>query len=152
MNVQNSNRDPATPAEVEVTMEPRIPIFDPTLGIVVPRSPKQLQTIHRLVTVGDSLSHGFQSGAIYNTDISYPAIIAWELGWYNSFRFPTYHGFGGLPLNLEFLIRDLEMRFGGGVPIWELPLAYFASRHHLAEAESWWGAGGGGGDTTSKKI
>ena len=33
------------------------------------------------MTIGDSLTHGFQSGAIYNTQISYPRIIAWEMGW-----------------------------------------------------------------------
>lgn len=141
--VKDSDRDPKTPAEVIIKMEPREPVADPTLGIRAAQPPPPFKFENRLVVVGDSVSHGFQSGAIYNTQISYPAIIAWELGWYDSFRFPTYHGFGGLPLNLEYLVRDLEMKFGGIVPIWELPLAYFESRHHLAQVEHWWEYGGG---------
>ncbi|MFH7026708.1 MAG: hypothetical protein ACHBN1_15170 [Heteroscytonema crispum UTEX LB 1556] len=44
---------------------------------------------HRLVTIGDSVTQGFQSGAIFKTEQSYPAIIAVELGW-REFRFPIY--------------------------------------------------------------
>ena len=87
---------------------PRVPSSDPTLGISVePASgapPK-----HRLVAIGDSLAHGFQSGAIFNTDISFPAIVAYELGWIDRFRYPRYGGpGGGLPFNIEYLLRDLE--------------------------------------------
>src|SRR5260370_41903206 len=122
MEVRDSNRDPATPPQVVINLDPRHPVADPTLGISIPQAPLQSPATRRLVIVGDSISHGFQSGAIYNTQISYPAIIAWEMGWYDSFQVPTYQGFGGLPLNLEFLARDLEMKFGSGVPISELPL------------------------------
>jgi len=134
MDLKNSNRDPATPPEVVVTMEPRQPVTDPTLGISLAQTTPFSLSTRRLVILGDSISHGFQSGAIYNTDVSYPAIIAWEMGWYEFFRFPTYHGFGGLPLNLEFLARDLEAKFGIALPLWDLPLAYFAVRDHLAQA------------------
>jgi hypothetical protein len=48
------------------------------------------------VTIGDSLTQGFQSGAIYDTDLSYPAIIAYEMGWLDWFRRPHYNGFGGV--------------------------------------------------------
>src|SRR5207302_6282464 len=139
--VPDSKRDPNTPPEVKVTLEARVPVFDPTLGIKLPTD--STPAAHRLVVVGDSLSHGFQSGAIYNTDISYPAVIAWEMGWIDHFRFPTYLGFGGLPLNLEFLIRDLEQEFGKELDWYELPLAYFRARHHLAQAEGWWEHGPG---------
>ncbi len=84
----------------------RAPVDDPTLGIEVPRKGEG-RPKHRLVTIGDSLTHGFQSLAIYNTDISYPALIAYELGCFGQFRRPHYWGYGGLPLNLEFLVRDL---------------------------------------------
>ncbi len=123
----------------------------PTLGIPIPRVALPVAT-HRLVVTGDSLSHGFQSGAIYNTDISYPAIVAWELGCFNSFRFPHYYGFGGLPLNLEFLIRNLEAKIGGRISKVDLPLAYFESRHHLAQAEHWWEHGGGASEPNLKYI
>ncbi len=143
MDVRDSNRDAATPPQVIIKMEPRAPVTDPTLGIAVAKKVPAASPTRRLVVIGDSISHGFQSGAIYNTNISYAAIIAWEMGWYESFRFPTYQGFGGLPLNIEFLARDLEMKFGSALPMWELPLAYFAVRDHLAQAEQWWEHGGG---------
>src|SRR5215475_11379001 len=101
---------PGTPKEVEVTTEPREPQTDPTCGVALKTSfssDPAKEPPNRLVVIGDSLSHGFQSGAVYNTDISYPAIIAYELGWYNHFRFPRYNGCGGLPLNIELLLRDL---------------------------------------------
>jgi hypothetical protein len=152
MDLKNSNRDPATPPEVVVTMEPRQPVTDPTLGISLAQTTPFSLSTRRLVILGDSISHGFQSGAIYNTDVSYPAIIAWEMGWYEFFRFPTYHGFGGLPLNLEFLARDLEAKFGIALPLWDLPLAYFAVRDHLAQAEHWWESGGGAAEPNFKYI
>jgi hypothetical protein len=74
------------------------------------------------------------------------------MGWYEFFRFPTYHGFGGLPLNLEFLARDLEAKFGIALPLWDLPLAYFAVRDHLAQAEHWWESGGGAAEPNFKYI
>jgi hypothetical protein len=85
---------------------PREPCADPTLGISVEPvsgpSPK-----HRLVVIGDSLAHGFQSGAVFNTDISFPAIVAYELGCLDQFRYPRYGGpGGGLPFNIEYLLRD----------------------------------------------
>jgi hypothetical protein len=151
MDVKASDRDPGTPPEVEIKMESRKPEADPTLGIAVAKAAEALPS-RRLVVIGDSISHGFQSGAVYNTDISYAAIIAWEMGWYESFRFPTYPGFGGLPLNLEFLARDLEMKFGSTLPLWELPLAAFAVRDHLAQAENWWEHGGGSVEPNFKYI
>ncbi|MBR7678939.1 hypothetical protein KDA82_39565, partial [Streptomyces daliensis] len=50
---------------------------------------------HRLVTIGDSLTQGFQSGAVFLTDLSYPALIARELGCADTFRCPSYNGRGG---------------------------------------------------------
>ena len=63
-------RDPDTPRTVEVEASARAPEEDPTLEVEVEpdrTGPAQ----HRLVTIGDSLTHGFQSGAIFNTDLSY---------------------------------------------------------------------------------
>src|SRR5689334_15865852 len=102
---------PDTPADVTAQAderEAREPTFDPTLEIEVPRPAPQGTPPHRLVVLGDSLSHGFQSAAIFNTDISWPAIVAYELGWLDQFRYPVYGGPGGLPLNLELLLRRLE--------------------------------------------
>jgi hypothetical protein len=134
--------DPKTPSEVEVSDTPREPVEDPTLGIDVKVTAKE-KPINRLVTIGDSLTHGFQSGAIYNTDLSWPAIIAHEMGWQQFFRYPNYFGYGGLPLNLEFLIRELEKQFGSRTDLWETPLALFRARQFMDEVEDWWERGAG---------
>jgi hypothetical protein len=122
---------------------PREPCADPTLGISVEPvsgpSPK-----HRLVVIGDSLAHGFQSGAVFNTDISFPAIVAYELGCLDQFRYPRYGGpGGGLPFNIEYLLRDLESRFGAKTSLFELPLALFRARQFLDGVEDYWERGPG---------
>ncbi len=135
---------PGTPDEVrrQVARGPREPTVDPTVGIEVPHPPRRGTPPHRLVVLGDSVSHGFQSGAIYHTDISWPAIVARELGW-AGYRYPDYGGPGGLPLNLELLLRRLEERFGSQPSIWETPLAGFAARAFMDEVEDYWERGPG---------
>lgn len=134
--------DEKTPQEVEVRAEAREPVEDPTLGIKV-EVDAEGSPLNRLVTIGDSLTHGFQSGAVHNTDLSYPAIIAYEMGWQRFFRHPAYFGFGGLPLNLEFLIRELEEEFGGRLNWWEFSRALFRVRHFMDQVEDWWERGPG---------
>lgn len=58
---------------------------------------------HRLVTVGDSLTQGFHNLAIFDTDRSWPAMVARQLG--VDPAVPHYPGPGGYPLNLEELLR-----------------------------------------------
>jgi hypothetical protein len=140
------------PDDVAVSETPREPVTDSTVGVKVAAASSYGTPRHRLVTIGDSLTHGFQSGAIFHTDVSFPAIIAWELGCYDEFRFPIYPGFGGIPFNLEFLIADLEDRFGSEVSWLELPLALYRVRQHLAEAEAWWDKGPGSVVPPSKGI
>ena len=132
--------DSKTPEEVVVTDFPREPVEDPTMGIEVDRGAEG-RPRNRLVTIGDSLTHGFQSGAIFNTDISWPAIVARELGWQRHFRYPNYFGYGGLPLNVEFLIRDLEERLGDETSLWESPLALFRARQFMDDVEDYWERG-----------
>ena len=62
--------DAKTPADVIIRAEARCPETDPTLGIPVIVN-SQGSPRHRLVTIGDSLTQGFQSGAIFNTSLSY---------------------------------------------------------------------------------
>ncbi|NJL63828.1 MAG: hypothetical protein HC903_20830 [Methylacidiphilales bacterium] len=134
--------DPKTPLDVKISFEARKPITDPTLGIVVNIS-KTGTPQHRLVTIGDSLTHGFQSGAIYKTQLSYPAIISKELGW-DKLHYPTYGGPGdGLPLNLEKLAHDLQQKLGteinwlNGVPV------FLFVRQQLDILEDYWERGAG---------
>jgi hypothetical protein len=134
--------DPKTPASVNVVAEAPAPRLDPTLGIPV-ALPNDGTPRHRLVAVGDSLTQGFQSGAIFNTDLSFPMIVAWELGWDGFFRHPRYDGLGGLPFNIEYVIRRLENDLGMDRPLYKLPLAYFELRHILAQIADWWNRGPG---------
>jgi hypothetical protein len=142
LSVNPDDLAPDTPDDVIITGESRVPVFDSTLGITV-GLPEQDPPKNRIVAIGDSLTHGFQSGAIFNTDISYPAIIAYELGWYPNFRHPRYDGYGGLPINIEFLLRTLEQKYGSEIDWWELALAGFTVRHFMAEVEDWWERGPG---------
>ncbi len=120
----------------------REPVTDSTLGVEVGTA-WEGEPRHRLVTIGDSLTHGFQSGAIFNTGLSYPAIIAYELGWAERFRYPSYDGFGGLPFNIELLLRDLEGRYGRKVDWWETAPALFRARGLLSRMQHYWEQGPG---------
>jgi hypothetical protein len=141
--VTESMRDPATPDDVVVTATAREPVTDPTLAIAVAAAADAAVPPNRLVTIGDSLTQGFQSGAVFHTDLSWPAIVAWELGWYDQFRKPVYGGLGGLPLNIELLLRDLEHRFGADLDWWEFPLALFQGRQFMDSVEDYWERGPG---------
>lgn len=106
--------------DVELSKEIRPPIDDPTLNIAVPASPGG-PFAHRLVTIGDSLTHGFQHAAIFNTARSWPALVAHQLGIDDEFRFPRYDpaGPGGHPLNIEFLARHLTASpFSSAINAW----------------------------------
>ena len=133
-----------TPAEVadRARSEMREPVSDPTLGIGIAPTTATETPPHRFVAIGDSLTHGFQSGAVFNTDISYSAIIAHELGW-DGFRYPRYGGLGGLPFNIELLLRELESRFGAEISPWEVPFALFAARGWMDRSEDYWERGAG---------
>ncbi|WP_228033988.1 hypothetical protein [Streptomyces spongiae] len=130
---------------------PREPEKDPTLAIeVAPRW--QGEPRHRLVAVGDSLTQGFQSGSIFSTALSYPAIVAHELGWADRFRYPAYDGYGGLPFNIELFLRDLEARFGRDVDWWESGLALLRARRFLDEVEDYWERGPGRAAPTATSV
>lgn len=129
--------DPATPKSVVITPEARAPVEDPTLGLPVAVARDGLPR-NRLVTIGDSLTHGFQSGAIYHTDLSFPAIIAWELGW-EDFRYPRYWGYGGMPFNIEVLLRRLEEDFGAKLDnLWEVAAAGFEAGTYTGLVSKFW--------------
>lgn len=125
------------PPDVMIRTESRRPEIDPTLGVPVTVD-RTGTPRHRLVTIGDSLTQGFQSAAIFNTSLSYPALIAQELGW-TEFRYPTYDGPGdGLPVNLEYLVRELEQRFGETLDWWEFAPGLVMVRDLLDNIEDYW--------------
>lgn len=69
---------------------------------------------HRLVSIGDSLTQGFSNGCIFETDLSYPGFLSRALGCHD-FQLPNFLGQGGLPLNIEALIRGLDQELGKNV-------------------------------------
>jgi hypothetical protein len=135
---------PGTPDDVRAraALPVRAPSTDPTLGVDVDAGGRG-EPPNRLVTIGDSLSQGMQSAAVFATDLSSSAIVAHELGWLDRFRFPRYPGRGGLPLNLELLARDLEERYGSELSLWEVPQALFRVRSLMDDIEDYWERGPG---------
>jgi hypothetical protein len=117
-------RDPHTPPEVSVTDLAPPRITDATLGVPLGTPPVGAPTppatpSRRLVVIGDSLSHGVSSGAVFHTDLSWPAQVAGALG-IGDFTFPTYGGpLDGLPFNIESLLRQLEESFGDDISLLE---------------------------------
>ncbi|POX38041.1 hypothetical protein C3486_24965 [Streptomyces sp. Ru73] len=122
--------------------ESRAPVVDATLGIEVPHRWRG-EPRHRLVAVGDSLAQGFQSGAVFRTELSFPALIAYEMGWARHFRQASFHGLGGLPLNIELLLRDLEAHYGREVDWWEAAPALFRAHRFMDRVEDYWERGPG---------
>jgi hypothetical protein len=134
-----------TPAELEIHFEPRPPEPDPTLGIpvVVDRTGTPA---HRLVAIGDSVTQGFMSGAIFRTDLSWPAMVAHELGFGAAFRFPTYEpldGPGGLPLDLERLARAIEDAAGPRLTWRDVLRTARRVRSYMDRIEDYWERGPG---------
>ncbi|AKG23613.1 hypothetical protein [Calothrix sp. 336/3] len=139
------------PKDVQIRNDTRKPVMDPTLGIPV-KIEKVGTPINRLVAIGDSLTHGFQSGAIYYTRLSYPAIIARELGW-RDFRYPTYESpQNGIPLNLESLARNLGQKYGNKINWWNLITTTLSLRQYLGVIEDYWERGAGSSYPVENQI
>ncbi|MDE0211897.1 MAG: hypothetical protein OXJ64_18700, partial [Boseongicola sp.] len=68
----------------------------------------------KLITIGDSISQGFMSGGAARTDLSYSTLIARSLGIQNGYRYPRWP-LGGIPLNLEILLRHLSRYYGDDI-------------------------------------
>src|SRR4051812_40094732 len=99
---------------------------------------------HRLVAIGDSLTQGFKSGAIFEPNLSYPAIIAWEMGLgEDAFRYASFSGAGGLPINIEYLLRRLDQRFGPDLNFLDKLAAPLFVRQWMDEIEDYWERGQG---------
>ena len=98
---------------------------------------------HRLAVVGDSLSQGFMSGAISRCDIAWPVWIADALGIRDEFLIPQFNHFGGLPLNIEFVLRTLSEHYGPSINWWELGPAIVRVREMLDDTEDYWERGRG---------
>lgn len=133
-----------TPPEVRerATRPARVPVSDPTLGIAVPPAHHRDRPAERLVVLGDSLTQGMRSAAVHDDDLSFAAILARQLG-FDDFRAPSYPGFGGLPVNIEYLLRTLEDEFGPTFSAWEVPVAALRLHSLLADIQRYWERGPG---------
>jgi hypothetical protein len=139
--------DPHTPPDVIVTDVVPPPITDPTLGIplgtpAADMPPRPATPARHLVTIGDSLTHGVSSGAVFHTDLSWPAQVAAALG--IDFTFPSYGGpLDGLPFNIEAMLRQMQQSFGDDIGLLEklrLPVVL----HGIVDAnEDYWERGPG---------
>ena len=130
--------DDKTPEEVNENIQDKapLPVGAADQGIPVAVGPDDRPRSHRLVTLGDSLTMGFQHGAIFRTGLSWPALAAAAMG-IADFRYPVFEppdGPGGLPLDLERLARALAARPG--------PNPLFA-RGYLDAIEDYWERGEG---------
>ncbi len=97
----------------------------------------------RLVTIGDSLTQGFQSGAISKTQWSWPKMVAQVLG-APSFRVPDFSpGPGGPVVDLERLVRKLGAIAGQKLNWWELPAMAVSALQFMGEVEDYWERGPG---------
>jgi len=59
------------------------------------------------------------------------------------FRHPSFSGEGGLPLNIELLLRRLDHELGHRLRPWELPLAGIYLRRWMDRIEDYWERGAG---------
>lgn len=64
----------------------------------------------KLFTIGDSISQGFMSLSAARTDLSYSTILAEKLE-AKDYVFPNWP-LGGHPINIEQVLRTLNLRFG----------------------------------------
>lgn len=67
---------------------------------------------YKLVVLGDSVSQGFQNGGIYRTDLNFPAFLVQCFEPQPDFSQPVFTAQGGIPLNLEVLVRGLSDEYG----------------------------------------
>lgn len=67
---------------------------------------------HKLAVIGDSLAQGFKNGGIYRTDLSFPALLAEAMGADTDLQSPDFTAKGGIPINLEMLVRGLHEAYG----------------------------------------
>ena len=70
----------------------------------------------KLLTIGDSISQGFMSGAAARSDLCFSAILAETLGLIRGkdYFFPHWP-LGGMPINFEHLLRYLQKFYGDDI-------------------------------------
>jgi len=100
----------------------------------------------KLFTIGDSISQGFMSMAAARTELSYSTLLARCMGMVpgtDEYPIPLW-GAGGLPFNIENLLRSLQRQYGSDIrgPI-EWPAAVISVNRFLDEVEDYYERGQG---------
>ena len=100
----------------------------------------------KLFTIGDSISQGFMSMAAARTELSYSTLLAKCMGLVpgtDEYPIPMW-GAGGLPFNIENLMRSLQRQYGSDIrgPI-EWPMAVLSVNRFLDEIEDHYERGQG---------
>lgn len=96
----------------------------------------------KLFTIGDSLSQGYMSLAAARTDLAYSTLLAGKLGLGPDYRYPDWPA-GGLPTNLEAILRELARRYGDDIGGLEWLAAPLAINDVLDRAEDYYERGAG---------
>lgn len=73
---------------------------------------KRSHSKHKLVVLGDSVGQGFQNGGVYRTDLNFPTFLSKCFEPEPQFDQPLFTAQGGIPLNLEVLVRGLSDEYG----------------------------------------
>jgi hypothetical protein len=136
-------RQAGVPPDVELTAVPRAPEPRSDIGIEVELASAPGRPRHWLVSLGDSLTQGFKNGAICDTHLAYPAMLAHELGWEREFRQPMHARRAGVLLDLEQLLRELEGEFGATLGTDENIATAEATRRLIEAHEGFWERGPG---------
>lgn len=99
------------------------------------KTPKRYK--HKVACIGDSLTQGFQNGCVYRTDLSFPALLA-QCFEDNKFHAPVFTEKGGLPINLELLIRYLRNYVGKNITWRDYIPAATELYYHMRAAKKHW--------------
>jgi hypothetical protein len=99
----------------------------------------------KLFTIGDSISQGFMSGAAAQTDLAYSTLIARCMGLEGEYEYPRWEA-GGLPLNMELIMRRLEERYREDVDPLQWVSALRIVNRIIEEAEDYYERGDGRAD------
>ena len=96
----------------------------------------------RLVSIGDSLTQGFQHGAIRRCEWSYPAMVARAIG--ADYVVPNFNpGPGGPIVDIEELTKRVSKIAGKRINLLEAPAVGVAALSYLSELEDYWERGPG---------
>src|SRR5688572_12186303 len=101
----------------------------------------------KLFTIGDSVSQGFMSLAAAQTDNAYSTLIARRLGLtLKKDYFYADWNKKGIPLDIEFIMRELQARYGSNIGGFEWLTVASTINRLVDESEDYYERGAGRAD------